>query len=294
MHEDGTASKRTVGLLARLAIGCCALSLSLGLVACGATKPVADDSAKEPAPAQQQQGESTGTQESKPSNEKPQSESQTESTSTPSETSAQGTPQISMGELSMIDTHDTDSGANADVVIEVINTSDVPLVLGSGTIRIADANGNVLVDESGNGIFTGPSFLRPGDIGFVYTSGPLTLPDGYSAGSDYLAQGTAELTACKEVYEYPIKNQSISEDAQHLPMVTGTVTNDDTEKAKYIEITAMFTDNEGHMLGVASDSVANLEPGASKDFTIEGIGLPVGCTMDVISDFDVIAVAPKR
>ena len=198
-----------------------------------------------------------------------------------------------MGDLSMINVHETDTGVGADVAIEVINTSDVPLVLGAPYIKIANESGTVIVNEGGNGIFTGPSYLRPGDIGFIYTSGPLPLPSGYFPGYNYLAQASADLTACKEVWEYPISNKSISEDAFGAPTVSGTVTNDDTEKADLIEVTAIFLDNEGNLLGVASDIVVNLAPGESTNFTIDGSSLPVGCTMAVISDYDVIAVAPK-
>ena len=198
-----------------------------------------------------------------------------------------------MGELSLIDVHETDTGVGADVVIQVKNTGDVPLVMSSPYIKIANESGTVIVDESGNGIFTGPSYLRVGDIGFIYTSGPLTLPSGYFPGYGYKAQGSADLKACKEVYEYPISNLKISDDGHGTPMVTGTVTNDDTETAKLIELSAMFLDNEGQMLGVASDIVVNLAPGASESFEIDGYTLPVGCTMAVISDYDVIAVAPK-
>lgn len=199
-----------------------------------------------------------------------------------------------MGELSMIDVHGTDTGVGADVVIQVKNTGNVPLILSNPTIRIANESGTVIVDESGNGIFTGPSYLRVGDIGFIYTSGPLPLPEGYFPGYDYKAQATADLTACKEVYEYPISNLSISDDGRGVPMVSGTVTNDDSETAKLIEVSVMFLDNEGKMLGVASDVVVNLAPGASQNFTIDGYVLPIGCTMAVISNYDAIAVAPKR
>lgn len=193
----------------------------------------------------------------------------------------------------MVNVHETDYGVGADVVIEVINTGDVPLVLGAPNIKIANESGTVIVDESGNGIFTGPSYLRVGDVGFIYTSSPVPLPSGYFPGYNYLAKASADLTACKEVWEYPVTNLSISDDGFGTPTVSGTVTNDDSEKAELIELTAVFLDNEGNMLGVASDIVMNLSPGESKAFTIDGTLLPVGCTMAVISDYDVIAVAPK-
>ena len=215
------------------------------------------------------------------------------SSASPSTASAQGAPQVTTGELNMVEVHGTDTGVGADVVVQVKNTGDVPLVMASPTIRIADESGKVIVDESGNGLMTGPSYLRVGDVGFIYTSGPLPLPAGYFPGYNYTAQASADLNACKEVYEYPLSNLKISEDGSGVPIVTGTVTNDDSVKADLIELTAVFLDNDGNVLGVATDIVVNVAPGESKDFTIDGYTLPVGCTMAVISDYDTIAVAPK-
>ena len=188
----------------------------------------------------------------------------------------------------------SDEGVGADVVIQVTNTGNVPLIMSNPYIKVADESGNILVDEHGNGIFSGPSYLRVGDTGFIYTNGPLPLPSGYAPGNNYLAQGSADLASCQEVHEYPLSNLKISEDSRGVPMVTGTVTNDDAETALLIEITAVFIDNENQTLGVAGALVVDVEPGASRDFEIDGYSLPVGCSMAVISNYDVIAVGAKH
>ena len=193
-----------------------------------------------------------------------------------------------------LNVHEGDTGVVADAAVQIVNTGDAPIILGASTIKIYNESGTEIVNASGNGVFTGPSYLRPGDFGFVYTSGPVSLPAGYFPGYDYKLTATTDITACEEVYEYPISNQKLSDDGYGVPVVTGTVTNDDVEKANLIEITAFFVDNEGELLGVASDVVVNLEPGESKNFEIDGYGLPVGCTLAVISNWDVIAVAPKH
>lgn len=199
-----------------------------------------------------------------------------------------------MGDFGLVSVHETDTGVGADVVIQVKNTGDVPLVMSNPVIRIANESGTVIVEESGNGLFTGPSYLDVGDIGFIYSSGPIPLPAGYFPGYNYLAQGSADLTACLSVHEYPLSNLSIADNGHGAPQITGTVTNNDSEKANLVEITALYVDNGGDLLGVASEPVMNLEPGQSKEFTIGGDFLPVGCTLAVVSDYDVIAVAAKR
>ena len=198
-----------------------------------------------------------------------------------------------MENAGLVDVHGTDTGVGADVVIQVRNTGNVPVVLSNPNIKIANESKTVIVDDSGDSIFTGPSYLRVGDVGFIYTNSPLELPSGYFPGYNYLAQGSADLTACKEVYEYPLSNLKISDDGRGVPVVTGTVTNDDTERVDLIEITAVFDDNEGNLMGVAGTIELDVAPGESRNFSIDGYTLPVGCTMAVISNFDVIAVAPK-
>jgi hypothetical protein len=198
-----------------------------------------------------------------------------------------------MGDLNLLNVHETSTGVGADAVVQVVNTSNVPLVLSAPSIQIANESGTTIVNEAGNGIFTGPSYLRAGDVGFIYTTGPVPLPSGYFPGYDYKVSGTAEVIACKEVYEYPVSNLSISDGGDGAPMVSGTVTNDDTETADLVELSVAYLDNDGALMGVASDIVVNLAPGESKDFTIDGYTLPVSCTIAIVSDYDVIAVAPK-
>lgn len=206
---------------------------------------------------------------------------------------AQGRPQIAMGDLGMVHVHEIDGGVGADVVIQVTNTGDVPLVMSNPVIRVADASGNVIVDESGSSVFTGPSYLRVGDVGFIYTNSPLPLPAGYPVSQDYLAQGSADLSACKEVWEYPVSDLSIADGGMGMPEVTGTVTNDDDEAAPLVEVAVAYIDNEDNTLGIATTLVLELAPGESRDFTIDGLTLPVGCTLAMVSDYDVIATAPK-
>ena len=255
----------------------CAAALTMALAGCGGSS-----SSNEPANTSSTSAPAQATP--TPAND----------TSAPQSTPAdgEGTLQLSLGELSMLSVHDSDDGVVADAVVEVINTGDTPLMLGTGTIRIGDANGNVILEQSDNGIFTGPTYLRPNDVGFIYTSLPLAMPEGYPAGDDYLVQGTADMTACSQIHQFPLSNQNITEDSLGKPTVTGTVTNDEADTAELIEITAIFLDNDDHMLGVSSTLVLDLAPGASADFEIDGTLLPVGCTMAVISGYDMIAVAP--
>lgn len=268
---------------------CCAFVFALGLSACGGS--LSDGTASSVSSSTSPEASSSSAQTSTETS----SAASTPSTSdVSSQVMTQGAPQITMGNLGLVSVHETDEGVGADVVIQVTNTGDVPIIMSNPYIKVADASGNVIVDEHGNGIFTGPSYLRVGDTGFIYTNGPLTLPSGYAPGNNYLAQGSADLAACKEVHEYPLSNLKISEDSRGVPMVTGTVTNDDAETALLIEITAVFIDNENQTLGVAGTIAVDVEPGASRDFEIDGYTLPVGCTMAVISNYDVIAVGAKH
>lgn len=180
-----------------------------------------------------------------------------------------------------------------DAAIQVKNTGDVPLVLGDGYIRIADENGNVIAEESGEGVVAAPAFLGVGDVAFIYSTSPIRLPEGYAPDAHYLAQASADLTACKEVVQYPTSNLKIYEDANGKPTVSGTVTNDKDEVAQALELAVAYVDNDDTTLGVASEVMQNLAPGESREFTIRGDALPVGCTLAVISNYDVIAAGPQ-
>lgn len=207
--------------------------------------------------------------------------------------STQGKPQISMGKLGLVQPHKTDAGVVVDVVIQVTNTGSVPLVMSHPLIRLADEGGKVILEESGDAIFAGPSCLGVGDVGFIYSLKPLSLPQGYSVDKTYLAQGSADLVACRDVHQYPVSGLSIGDDGRGVPTVTGTVTNDESQTADTIELAVAFVDNDGHMLGVASGVVRDLAPGKTQDFKISGEQLPVGCTLAIIADYDVMAAAPR-
>lgn len=202
-------------------------------------------------------------------------------------------PEYAIGEGYVLDVYETDAGTVADAVVEIKNTGKVPIVLGASAIEILDADGKVLVNEGGNGIFTAHSYLQPSDVGFVYTTGPLLLPTGSRPDADYMLSASADVSACSEVREYPISDLSIEDDGYGMPMVSGTVNNDDSESVRLVEISIAFLDNDAELLGVASTVVTNLAPGESRSFEIEGYGLPIGCTMAVIADYDVIAVSAK-
>ena len=211
---------------------------------------------------------------------------------TESQSPAAGTLAISMGELNMLDVHQTDSGAVADAVVQIINTGDVPLNLDDGNIKIGDANGNVIVNAADDSIFIAPSYLDPNCVGFIYTNSPLSLPDGYSAEDDYRLQGTATMIPIAGVYELPLSDIAVDKDGEGVPNMTGTVTNNTDKAFDIVEIAAVYMDNDDNTLGVASALVLELGPGESQEFTIDGHTLPVGCTMAVISGYDVIANAP--
>jgi len=206
---------------------------------------------------------------------------------------SQGAIYISLGDRNLLQVRNSDAGVVADAVLEVRNTGDVPLMLVDGTLSIFDENAEEVLTLTGDDVCIAPSSLNPGDVGFLYTKAPVALPEGCSADAKYELTGNASMVPCEGVWEYRISDVVLSDDGNGAPMLTGKVTNDDTELAERIEITAVFLDNERNMLGVASDVVVNLEPGGITDFTINGNMVPAGCTMAVIAGYDAIAVAPK-
>ena len=273
------------------------LVLTLGLVSCGGSPTEADKASQANEAAKASESAATAA-ESKPSSNDESSSATSAPTPapvpTPTPAPAQGKPQITMGKLGMVHVHETGGSMVADVVIQVTNTGDVPLVMSNPVIKVADASGSVIAEVSGDGIVAGPTYLGVQDIGFIYSIKPIQLPAGTAPGTNYLAQGSADLTACADVHQFPLSNLKIGDGGREVPVVTGTVTNDTTESVPSVEVTALYVDNDTHMLGVATTHVSDLAPGTSQDFTIGADSLPIGCSLALVSDYDVMAVAPKR
>ena len=282
--EGGVMKRKTISTIATGAM----LVLALGLVSCGGSPTEAEKVSQANEASKASEVAATDA-EGKPSS----NDGSSSTTPAPAPAPAQGKPQIAMGKLSLVHVHETDGSVVADVVIQVTNTGDVPLVMSNPVIKVADASGNVIADVSGDGIVTGPTYLGVQDIGFIYSTKPIQLPAGTAPGTNYLAQGSADLTACADVHQFPLSNLKIGDGGREVPVVTGTVTNDTAENVSSVEVTALYVDNDTHMLGVATTHVSDLAPGASQDFTIGADSLPVGCSLALVSDYDVMAVAPK-
>lgn len=277
---------KTRGKCVATVVAGCALALSVGLVGCGGPSTDAAEKTEEVAKTEPV-SEGTSLTDGSSSGGTP------EPDPAPAPSPAQGTPQIAMGDFSLVHVHETDAGVGADVVIQVTNSGDVPLVMSNPVIRIADENGSLIVEDSGDGVLVGPTCLGVKDVGFIYSSRPIALPAGHAPGGNYLAQGSADLVACADVHQFPVGNLAIGDGGRELPTVTGTVTNDEAEDVPSVEVTVAYMDNDGHMLGVAGTTVPDLAAGASRDFSIDGSQLPVGCTLAMVSDYDVMAAAPK-
>ena len=162
------------------------LALSLGLVSCGGS-PTEADKVSQATDAAKSSESAASAVESKPSSTDGSSNASQEPAPSPASTPAQGKPQITMGTLGLVHVHEADGGMGADVVIQVTNTGDVPLVMSNPVIKIADANGKVIAEKTGDGIVCGPTYLGVQDIGFIYTNRPIQLPAGTATGTNYLA-----------------------------------------------------------------------------------------------------------
>ena len=162
------------------------LVLALGLVSCGGS-PTETEKASQANEASKTSEVAATDVEGKPSSDDESPSGTPTSVPTPTPAPAQGKPQITMGTLSLVQVYEADGGMGADVVIQVTNTGDVPLVMSSPVIKVADASGNVIAEVSGDGIVRGPTYLGVQDIGFIYTNRPIQLPAGTATGTNYLA-----------------------------------------------------------------------------------------------------------
>lgn len=54
------------------------------------------------------------------------------------------------------------------------------------------------------------------------------------------------------MHQFPLSDLIIGDGGREVPVVTGAVTNDTTESIPFVEVTALYVDNDAHMLGVAT------------------------------------------
>ena len=142
-----------------------------------------------------------------------------------------------------------------------------------------------------SGIYLSPGYILPGKTAFVYPANPIRLPDGASANADYRTGfDLAFAKTDKKVTEYPVTEMPPYE-SNGRPAIGGKVTNNTSVASGEITVVVSYYDNDDQLLGVAEDTIANLNPGESANFRMLDSAVQHHCSWALVSSYKVQATS---
>ncbi len=187
----------------------------------------------------------------------------------------------------------TDDSGNVllDGFAEVINIDSSIIHITSARVEVLDPYGDIIavVDEE-NG-FAVPHYLIPGEACYISTSAPLDMGRNFPVDlpltcnvvvSCKKASGTITRLATEEM-KMSFANNS--------PQVEGTVINSSGKDLDNVETYALYSDDNGTIIGVAKDTIQGLARSSSAAFSISGACTPQVCNEETVGSWTVNAVS---
>ena len=172
----------------------------------------------------------------------------------------------------------------AQVIAEVKNTGDVPIVLEDAPMRVCDAEGNSLAADATVEAF--PQIVLPGETGYYYVETYLEAEN---------AEGlTLELepkaAVAEETARYEVVQASLADSRYGGMELLAEVCNSTQETAKHFCIAALLLDADGHLLGMLSDvPFRTISAGATGTFELSSYMLPESLTTADVAETRVLA-----
>lgn len=222
-----------------------------------------------------------------------QSSNETSSTAEESEPESQAEPQ----ELYAVTYQDYNLYENiagdvaCDVMIEIENTSDSNLYLGSPTYDFEDKDGKMLAtcDTFAYGS-SDPQIIAPGEKGYFYSNGATV--DGEISPSDdvvFVPHLKVEKSIYKEIVEFDLSDLAISEGKFGPCTIIGRITNNTDTDEHLIWISFILYGSDGKPLGIYGTNITDLPSGDSQSFSADALPLGDRVTYEDIADYKVIA-----
>lgn len=157
-----------------------------------------------------------------------------------------------------------------EMIVEVTNTSDVPLYLDAKSFDLEDASGHLL--QTNDMISTAPDVILPGEKGYFYN------PTGTSIDVDnpnddlvFIPNYTLK-KANKTPHDYPVNDISFKSDKFGYTMI-GRVQNDTNETSLFEYASVIYYDKEGKCIGITGKAITDIEPGNTQSFEIHSSGI---------------------
>ena len=180
--------------------------------------------------------------------------------------------------------------AEYQAIIEMQNTGNGNLYLGTSTFDIYDRFGNIVSSETF--ISSDPDVIAPGQKGYFYSNGGYldNVPVGDYVLKPRITVEKTNLPATR--YVVGQSSMKMSKFGKN-PTIVGTVTNNTAEDEGVLWIVAVFYDKNNLPIGICGTNILDFNAGITTGFELEGWHLPEYVTKDKISRYEIIA-APNQ
>ncbi len=173
-------------------------------------------------------------------------------------------------------------------IVEVTNTGDTNLYLGSASYDVEDAAGKLAASESSVSVF--PSVIAPGEKAYLYDE---TIFDDLDVQAEYKILPHIKASEAKvdyirfDISDFELKEGSLGLGIKGVGRVCNN-TEKDEDSMIYIAATLFDANNAciGLMFTILTD---DLPAGEKIGFEMSAMSLPDSVTLDSIASFDVVA-----
>lgn len=154
-----------------------------------------------------------------------------------------------------------------NAIVEITNTGSKTLYLNAKSFDIENSEGSLVTTESM--ISSCPDLIKPGEIGYLYTSLGGSYPDGTDVNQELtLVPNLSIKTATAEPVDYEVSDTSISPGTFGGPQILGRVTNTSDQDDKSLYIQAILYDSEGNVLAISGTNLTDFTAGSQQSFEI--------------------------
>ena len=157
-----------------------------------------------------------------------------------------------------------------EMIVEVTNTSDVPLYLDPRSFDLEDTTGHLL--QTDDMISTASDVILPGEKGYFYNQFGTSIDvDNPNDDIVFIPNYTVK-EAKKTPHDYPVSDISFKSDDFGYTMV-GRVKNDTDDEDFYEYANVIYYNAEGKCIGITGTTISDIEPGDTQSFEISSFSI---------------------
>lgn len=170
-------------------------------------------------------------------------------------------------------------------IVEITNTGDHPLYLGSASYDLEDASGSLVAAQSYVSVF--PDVLNPGEKGYLYEE---TILDQADLDAEYTVIPHLTIEPAKiDCIRYDVSELSLVEEEYLGPKVMGRVENSTEEDGTMVYVTAILYNAENTPSGIIFTILDSIPAGEKIGFEATAYSLPDDVTADQVASYTVYA-----